>query len=389
MNFPRRNTIITDAELTRLDLSISKAMANVMRHSLAVLAAIVVSALFCAACAAQTRDAAFFRKAGFDALQNIRADFYLADRRLYAEEWRLDGRPVGPAFMWGAGVMLSALNGAAQAEPERYRPWLDEYIAALDSYWNTAGPVAGVLLAPGEGAVDVVTGAATDGLIEARAAGRGALRVEPSWGILGLRVSRASALLRDPQVRLALALAIDRPGLIDRQFGAVAGMQPAYGPVPPGLGGGAGSPDWAATPIADRRARATALLRAAGWAPDAPLDLLAAIPPGEEHAAIITEVAAQLAPLGLRLPFFGTFSGARATVGGGLSNGALFHGTGRHGTAADCALGLAVVLADGTVLQTGQAGFGGRPFYRTYGPDLTGLMAKAARKGPEPEAGAA
>lgn len=81
-----------------------------------------------------------------------------------------------------------------------------------------------------------------------------------------------------------------------------------------------------------------------------------------------------LSPLGLRLPFYGTFSGARATVGGGLSNGALFHGTARHGTAADCVLGLEVVLADGTRLATGQAGFGGRPFYRTYGPDLTGLF---------------
>lgn len=81
-----------------------------------------------------------------------------------------------------------------------------------------------------------------------------------------------------------------------------------------------------------------------------------------------------LAPLGLRLPFFGTFSGARATVGGGLSNGALFHGTGRYGTGADGTLGLVVALADGTLLATGQRGFGGRPFYRTYGPDLTGLF---------------
>ena len=81
-----------------------------------------------------------------------------------------------------------------------------------------------------------------------------------------------------------------------------------------------------------------------------------------------------LAPLGLRLPFFGTFSGARATVGGGLSNGALFHGTARYGTGADGVLGIEVVLADGSTLRTGQAGFGGRPFYRTYGPDLTGLF---------------
>lgn len=83
-----------------------------------------------------------------------------------------------------------------------------------------------------------------------------------------------------------------------------------------------------------------------------------------------------LAPLGLRLPFFGTFSGAQATVGGGLSNGALFLGTARHGTSADHVLGLEVVLADGSVLATGQCAFKNvdKPFYRTCGPDLTGLF---------------
>lgn len=83
-----------------------------------------------------------------------------------------------------------------------------------------------------------------------------------------------------------------------------------------------------------------------------------------------------LAPLGLRLPFFGTFSGAQATVGGGLSNGALFLGTARHGTGADHVLGLEVVLADGSLLATGQRAFKNvdKPFYRTCGPDLTGLF---------------
>lgn len=87
------------------------------------------------------------------------------------------------------------------------------------------------------------------------------------------------------------------------------------------------------------------------------------------------QLHAALAPLGLRLPCFGTFSGAGATVGGGLSNGALFLGSARHGTVADALLGLEVVLADGTLLHTGQAAFaGGRPFYRTHGPDLSGLF---------------
>jgi D-lactate dehydrogenase (cytochrome) len=82
-----------------------------------------------------------------------------------------------------------------------------------------------------------------------------------------------------------------------------------------------------------------------------------------------------LKPKGLRLPFFGTFSGFRATVGGGLSQGALFMGTARYGQGADIVLGLEVVLADGTVITTGQGGFkNAKPFYRTYGPDLTGLF---------------
>ena len=82
-----------------------------------------------------------------------------------------------------------------------------------------------------------------------------------------------------------------------------------------------------------------------------------------------------LKPRGLRLPFFGTFSGMKATVGGGLSQGSLFMGTARYGQGADIVLGLEVVLADGSVVTTGQGGFkNAKPFYRTYGPDLTGLF---------------
>lgn len=83
-----------------------------------------------------------------------------------------------------------------------------------------------------------------------------------------------------------------------------------------------------------------------------------------------------LKPLGLRLPFFGTFSGRGATVGGGLSNGALFLGTARYGTAAEIVLGMQVVLADGSVLHTGQTAVRSatRAFTRTFGPDTTGLF---------------
>ena len=84
----------------------------------------------------------------------------------------------------------------------------------------------------------------------------------------------------------------------------------------------------------------------------------------------------QLSPRGLRLPFFGTFSGAGATIGGGLSHGALFFGSARYGSAADNALGLEVATADGTLLPTGQWAIRRdlQPVFRSFGPDLTGLF---------------
>ncbi len=75
---------------------------------------------------------------------------------------------------------------------------------------------------------------------------------------------------------------------------------------------------------------------------------------------------------GMRPPFLGTLSGLHATVGGGLAQGAA--GVGR-GHLADCVLGLQVVLADGRVLHTGTgAAHGTEPFFRNFGPDLTGLF---------------
>jgi len=75
-----------------------------------------------------------------------------------------------------------------------------------------------------------------------------------------------------------------------------------------------------------------------------------------------------LKPLGLRTLTWGTLSGVKATVGGGMSQNGIFWGAG-SGTVVDSAISFRVVLADGAIVDTGSA------FFRPYGPDVTGLFA--------------
>ena len=78
---------------------------------------------------------------------------------------------------------------------------------------------------------------------------------------------------------------------------------------------------------------------------------------------------------GVRTPFWGTLSGIRATVGGGLSQNAVFFGSGQFGPVAESVQSLKVVLADGSIVPTGTLSTkGSSPFSRHYGPDLTGLF---------------
>ncbi len=78
---------------------------------------------------------------------------------------------------------------------------------------------------------------------------------------------------------------------------------------------------------------------------------------------------AALDPLALRTPFWGPFSGIAATIGGGMSQNTISHGSGAHGISAQSVIGMEVVLADGTLMNTGISNA-----TRHYGPDLTGLF---------------
>ena len=77
----------------------------------------------------------------------------------------------------------------------------------------------------------------------------------------------------------------------------------------------------------------------------------------------------------LRTPFWGTLSGISATVGGTLSQNGIFWGSTKYGSAVDSVVALEVVAGDGTLIKTGSdIQKNSTPFFRHYGPDLTGLF---------------
>jgi glycolate oxidase len=81
------------------------------------------------------------------------------------------------------------------------------------------------------------------------------------------------------------------------------------------------------------------------------------------------------APLGVRTPFWGPLSGLRSTIGGAISQGSIFLGSGLHGAVGESVLGLDVVLGDGVMVRVGaHANAKGSPFFRQFGPDLSAMF---------------
>ncbi len=100
-------------------------------------------------------------------------------------------------------------------------------------------------------------------------------------------------------------------------------------------------------------------------------DMYVTVEPGITWAELNKALTAK----GLRTPFWGPFSGLKATVGGSMSQNSVSLGSGAFGISADSVLSFEVVLPDGHIIRTGSnATENGGPFFRWYGPDLTGLF---------------
>lgn len=87
------------------------------------------------------------------------------------------------------------------------------------------------------------------------------------------------------------------------------------------------------------------------------------------------ELHEALKDTGCRTPYWGTLSGSKASIGGGLSQNSVFWGSAQYGTAADAVIGMEVVLADGSIVKTGSGSqINSTPFFKHFGPDLTGIF---------------
>ncbi len=83
------------------------------------------------------QSAADLKKWGEECLDQMRQEFYLPNRGLYADTWNVTetGRR-SPAFMWGCGVVLPALVAGSKVDPAKYADQMEAYAKALDLYWQ-------------------------------------------------------------------------------------------------------------------------------------------------------------------------------------------------------------------------------------------------------------
>jgi oligopeptide transport system substrate-binding protein len=198
----------------------------------------------------------------------------------------------------GPVAVLTMKPPAARGIPEE-ADW-KEYVRAIELRAETAERA---IAAFDDGEVEVVLGGriAALPLADTGPLSRGTVRLDPTLGLFGLQVRRAQGLLATAQGREAIAMAFDRPALIE-PFN-IGGWVPTTRVVAPGL---PSDPGYVAERWADRtieETRSEAARRVAAWkrasGEDARLTLAMGTGPGLD--LLFRELAAQLAAIGVQL----------------------------------------------------------------------------------------
>lgn len=148
------------------------------------------------------------------------------------------------------------------------------------------------------GEADTVTDVPASRIAWARARVGRALHVSPYRGSYYFVLNARRPPFSDPRVRQALTLTIERPAIAAALL--APGTKPAWGIVPPGVGGlPAFHPAWADWPLVRRVALARRLLRQAGYGPGHPLRFAIRFNSDPEHRRVALALAAGWRPLGV------------------------------------------------------------------------------------------
>ncbi|MEA3054517.1 MAG: peptide/nickel transport system substrate-binding protein [Sphingomonadales bacterium] len=160
-------------------------------------------------------------------------------------------------------------------------------------------PAAAAVARFGEKKAELVLGGTLGDLPLARAARTpaGQLRFDPVVGLFGLAFTSAEGPFASVDARQALAMAIDRPALAAAL--AVPGLQARESLLPPGVEGlgQVSAPAWIREPLPARRARASALLRAAGGG--GRLAVRVALPDGLGYRLLFAQLRRDWATVGV------------------------------------------------------------------------------------------
>jgi peptide/nickel transport system substrate-binding protein/oligopeptide transport system substrate-binding protein len=208
------------------------------------------------------------------------------------------GKDTGPMTLRREGmtVVLTPLP------PERRGlPAVDGWSGQARAVRLGAGPAAAALADFAAGRVDFVFGGtfADYPRLSRFALGRGRPRFDTVTGLFGFQVVREQGLLATPQLREALAMAIDRDALA-AALGA-RGWTTTTRVIPPGAEGDPGmvGERWQGMPIAQRQAAAARVV--AARAPAGPRRLTVALPAGPGADLLFGRLATDFAALGIRL----------------------------------------------------------------------------------------
>lgn len=212
----------------------------------------------------------------------------------------IDGRTAGPMAMTrqGRDATLSALPPEARGLPAQ-PDWSED----VRPVHVTVGDAAALAREFSDGRYQILLGGtlATLPLADVGPLSRGTIRLDSALGLFGLDVVRPRGFLADAPNREALALALDRPALL--QPFNIGGWVPTTRVVAPGLPSDSGlvGERWPGMSLEARRAAAAA--RVARWkaANGGRLSLSVSLPPGPGSDLLFEGLKDQYAQIGVAL----------------------------------------------------------------------------------------